>query len=376
MMPEAVLKTWSHWSGREDLSDEFKRLLSSASEGEADLVELLAAARRIDIADEDSWYRELMRLADDAGVVAEAALVRGGTATANRKWRRAIDCYEAAAFPFDSSDQRQQAVIARMRACARAFMRYGDPLGEVVTIPWRADYPLEGYFLPARVAGRAPTVICIVEPGRRKEACLFKLAGHASERGLSLLVVDLFGPGAGDRFEDIAGSRQLETAIGSVMDYAAARDDVDESRVVILADEWGSSFVARGIGQDRRCAAAVCDGGLWDMHERAFLAQRFAARNSAMASTMGASRLAHRMPCPVLIAMPAQGWLPAEQATRLVAEMKRDRQDITLKMFPGEQGNTRGSALANQFIFDWIAAQLGSARQRTGKTIKLKSLRH
>jgi dienelactone hydrolase len=260
-----------------------------------------------------------------------------------------------------------------MRACARAFLRHGEPQGEVVTIPWRADYPLQGYFVPARNLGRAPAVICMVEPGRRKEACLFKLADYAAERGLSLLVVDLLGSGAGDRFEDIVGSRQLETALGSVTDYATARDDVDETRVAVLADEWGSSFVARGIALDQRYAAAVCDAGLWDMHERAFLARRLASGNCA-AATMGASRVALRISCPVLIAIPSRGWLRAERVTKLVAEMRRERQDITLKVVPGEQGSTANSALANQLIFDWIAAQLGSVRQRARWASKLRSL--
>ena len=39
-------------------------------------------------------------------------------------------------------------------------------------------------------------------------------------------------------------------------------------------DSAGSSFVARGVALDDRFAAAVCDGGLWDMHEHAFLMNR------------------------------------------------------------------------------------------------------
>ena len=49
---------------------------------------------------------------------------------------------------------------------------------------------------------------------------------------------------------------------------------MDTDRIAILGDNWSSSFVARGIAFDRRCAAAVCDGGIWDAHERAFLRKR------------------------------------------------------------------------------------------------------
>jgi hypothetical protein len=229
---------------------------------------------------------------------------------------------------------------------------------------WRADYPLQGYFLPARgEAGRAPAVICISEPGQRKEACLPKLAHLAFERGLSLLVVDLLGPGTGERFAEIVGSRELESAVGCAMDYLTAREDVDEERIAVLADEWGSSFVARGIAFDQRYAAAVCDAGLWDMHERAFLARCAASGRAAMDPGRGASQVARHIMCPVLIALREQGWLQPDHVARLVAQMKQDHPDITLKLFAGEQGSAGNPAPANVFVFDWIAARLSKPRR-------------
>ena len=92
--------------------------------------------------------------------------------------------------------------------------------GEVVLIPWPSGYPLEGYFLPApAVSNRAPAVICIGEPGQRKEEYLSKVARYASDRGMSLLAVDLLGAGASARFEDVVGRSDLEATIGQIMDY-------------------------------------------------------------------------------------------------------------------------------------------------------------
>ncbi|CCE08883.1 conserved hypothetical protein [Bradyrhizobium sp. STM 3843] len=354
-------QTSSPWPGREDLSDELNRLLGSLPDGGSDIAECLATARRIDVDDEDSWCREWTRLGDHARFVAETS-ASCGLDSAQNYWLRAINYYEAALFPFTSSDSRQQTVLARMRACSSAFLRCADPKGAVVTIPWRADYPLQGYFLPARgEAGKAATVICFVEPGRRKEAALLKLAGHAIARGLSLLVVDLLGVETASRFDDIVGSRDLESAVASVMDYVSEREDVDETRIAILAEDWGSSFVARGIALDQRYAAAVCDAGLWDVHERAFLARRSASGHGGLVSTIGTSRVARHIMCPVLIAMHEQGWLCPKQATKLVAQMKREHPDITLKILSGEQSSADASAAANEFIFDWIAMRLGSS---------------
>ena len=91
---------------------------------------------------------------------------------------------------------------------------------------------------------------------------------------MSLLAVDLLGAGAGSPFEEVVGRSDLETAIGHIADYLIERGDVDADRIAIVADGWGSSFVARGIAFDDRFAAAVCDGGIWDIHEQAFLRDR------------------------------------------------------------------------------------------------------
>lgn len=358
MRSESVLKSLSSWSGREELSDELMRLLGNLPEGCPDFASCLDTASRIDIADDDSWYNEWLRAADEAALVADANVC---AEVATAKWQRAISYYQAATVPLDSSDPRQHVVTARMRSCARAFLRRCEPAGEIVTIPWLADYALQGYFLRASSGeGRAPTVIAIGEPGRRKEADLVRLAGPAAERGLSLLVVDLLGEASETCFDEIVGRRDLETALHAVMDYVSDRDDVDDGRVAVVSDDWGSSFVARGIAYDNRYAAAVCDAGLWDMHEQAFMARRLGGVGDDISDAralISESRVVRHISCPVLVTMPERGWLCTDAVKNMVAEMKRVHPDITLKIFAGGPGNPTVPATA--IIFDWIAARLG-----------------
>ncbi|MGJ4886621.1 alpha/beta hydrolase family protein [Bradyrhizobium sp. HKCCYLR20261] len=356
MSSEGSLEVLRPWSEQEDLAGVITRLLEARPDGRADLAECLATAQRIDASDDESWYCEWMACADGMKSAASDAATTGDFQLAFRKWSRAVDCYEAAACPFSSSRSHQSAALARMRECARDFLRSTDPQGEVVTIPWRADYPLEAYFLPARgEAGRAPTVICIGEPGRRKETSLFKLAYHAEQRGLALLVVDLLGSGLECRFDEIVGRPDLESAIASVTDYVTSRDDVDDSRIAILADDWSSSFVARGIALDPRYAAAVCDAGLWDIHERVFLSRRLAGSARGRMPIASDGLAARQITCPLLVTVPERGWLRADIATRLVAQIRREHPDITLKIVSGE-----GAAAleADAFVFDWLARRL------------------
>ena len=355
------------WSAWEDLSVEFERLLAAAQEGGSTLSECRTTASRIDFTDDDSWYREWKAIADTSHERGDAALGNGHVVTARSNWLRATNYYRAAICVLDPTGTPHQAAVTSMRECAAKYLRYGKPAGEVVLIPWSCGYPLEGYFLPAPAASkRAPAVICIGEPGHRKEEYLSKVARHANDRGMSLLAVDLLGPGAASRFEEVVGRSDLETAIGHIADYLVERDNVDADRIAIVADGWGSSFVARGIAFDDRFAAAVCDGGIWDIHERSFLRDRIASRDGNIVPPPIVSRVARNIKCPVLVCAGERGWLKAARVRELYDGLKRDGRDIDLKIFTSEetaaaQGHADNPTLANEFIFDWIASRLGIA---------------
>jgi dienelactone hydrolase len=353
------------WPGREDLSIEFTTLLGAAQEGGSTVAECCLVARRIDPTDDHSWYREWKRVADLSYERGNAARAAGHLSTARSNWLRAIGYYQSAVFLLDSDDADREAAIASMRGCAREYLEHRAPRGEVVTIQRPDGYPLEAYFLPApQAAGRpAPTILCIGEPGRRKEEFLYKNARHAADRGMSLLAADVFGPGREAPVDQVAGRADLEATIGCLMDHLVERSDVDRTRVAILADSWGSSFVARGIAFDDRYAAAVCDGGIWDLHERGFLMWRTPVEAGFVRD--GYSRVAQSIRCPVLITTGERGWLKAERVHELYDRLKADRRDVTLKMFTSDetaalQGHVDNPTLANEHIFDWIAERLGT----------------
>jgi dienelactone hydrolase len=362
--------SWAYWPEREDLSFEFTRLLGAAQDGGSTVAECLAAVGGIDISDDGSWYREWKKVADTNRNRGDAALAAGNTITARSNWLRAVNYYLAAIFPFEIANQNQRAAILGMRRCAQVYLHHRNTPGEVVSIPWPDAYPLEGYFLPASQgalhgsAKPAPTVICIGEPGQRKEKYLYKHTRHACERGLSLLAVDLLGSGGSNAFEKMR-LPDLESAIRHIMDHLVARRDVDKQRIAILADGWGSSFVARGIASDERFAAAVCDGGIWDLHERAFFRGRIARLGADVGRAAASSNVARNIRCPVLIPTGERGWLKADRVKDLYAQLKAEGQDVTLKIFTSEEtaaahAHADNPTLANEFIFDWIAARLGS----------------
>jgi dienelactone hydrolase len=352
-----------HWSGHEELGLQFMRLLGVAQEGGSTVSECFVTASRIDLNEKESWPREWKRTADVNYERAKRALNDGHLLTAKSNWLRAISYYLAAATDFDSPDADIEGLLQSIRTCARSYLEHLIPGGEVVQIPWLDDYSLEGYFLPSQnIRDRSAVVICIGEPGHRKEEFLYKTARYARDRGMSLLAVDLLGPDGGLHFGEVVGRPDLETAVGSVLDYLLTRKDVDETRIAILGDGGGSSFVARGIAMDQRLAAAVCDGGVWDLLERNFLRRR-ASSGDVVVMPGSEHSLAQTLKCPVLVTAGENGWLEADRVFDLVNQLRTDRRDISLKIFPGSetascQGHIDNPSLANEFIFDWIADRL------------------
>ena len=360
-------RPWRYWPDHEDLSHDLVRLLAAAQDGGSAVAECLRTAGRIDPCDEDSWYLEWKQTADASHERGNRALHRGHGRTAQSNWLRAISYYQAAAQHLDGGDKRCQLVVSRMQSCARHYLDQLTPKGCVVEIAWLDHHSLQGYFLPPPGScGEAPVVICIGEPGSRKEELLARNAHHARDRGMALLAVDLLGGGSADAFEQIVGHAELERAIPAIIDYVVSRPDIDRQRVAILGDAWGSSFVARGIARDRRLAAAVCDGGLWDLHERDFLTRRLRGFDAGMAARR--SGLARLIECPVLVTLGEQGWLDKDHVSVMFDQLRASHRDIELRIFSSAetasaQGHADNPTLANETIFDWIADRLAGVAQ-------------
>jgi dienelactone hydrolase len=356
------------WPEREDLSFEFLRVLVSAQDGGSTISECWLTAERIDIHDDNSWFDEWVRAADSSSARAVAAFKEGNLSTARSSWLRAMNYYLTAAFPLDGCVKAEIA-IRLMRRAAENYLRLIAPAAEIVSIPWLAGHPLQAYFVPAAATAKAaPTVICIAEPGQRKEQLLFKVARHARERGLAMLAVDLWGTQSGSLYREMAGSEDLETAISHIVDFVARRPEVDADRIAIVADDCGSSFVARSIAFDRRFAAAVCDGGLWDLQETIFLKERFERLDRAYDSEAVAT-VARKITCPLLITVGEQGWIGVDRIRMLYDRLHAKRRNVTLKIFGrhetgAQQGHADNPTLANEFIFDWVASRLGDPKSR------------
>jgi len=371
LLPSFDSRGWMQWPANEDYSLQFLRLLGAAQDGGSTVSECMLAASGINPACEESWYAQWQKAANLNKSRGDIALARGHIPTALSNWLRAANYYRTAQAFMGIDDPRQGAAIANMVTCSQLYLRNSTPAGEVVEIPWGDDSTLQGYLLlpPGRANRKVPVVVCVGVPEQYKEEHLCRMPRYAHERGMGLLLVDLPGQGRRRSLGEGFGRYDVETAISCWVDFLETRREVNPRKIVILGDGLGASLATRGAIFDQRFAAAICDAGIWEMHERAFLAARiYGARPTSDAFSDDVVRLcnsssATQIRCPMLVAFGEHDWLEASHARKCCEALVAGGHDVELKIFSATDtaiahDQRDNPAIANEFIFDWIADRL------------------
>jgi alpha-beta hydrolase superfamily lysophospholipase len=205
-------------------------------------------------------------------------------------------------------------------------------------------------------------------------------------RGFHTLAID--GPGQGEalRLRNIFSRYDYEVAGTAAYNFVAARDDVDATRVAIVAYSLGGYYAPRVAAFEKRYHACVAWGAIFDYHET--WVKRREAMKTAPSHSMAASHfqvpwvmgvpdmdaamekikkftlagVAERIECPTLILHGESDRL----ATRAVAEQLYNAvgaRDKTLKVFTAEEGAAEHCQVDNRqvgtdFICDWLAKRL------------------
>jgi dienelactone hydrolase len=363
--PHPLKYDWMQWPENEPWSLEFLRALSASQEGASTIPECLTAASRISVTNEASWCLQWKRLADDSAKRAMAAQRGKNQCTAQNNWLRASHYYRTAESQIIGSEPTRFALLKRMQSCSRAFLDCLNPKGESVRIALAGRRFIDAYFLPAPgQSGRSPVVICVGGPGHVKDDHLFRLPRHAQSRGLSLLMVEL--PGQGDAW---AGqpryAREIEDAITACVDYLGRREDVDVHRIGIFGDGLGAAFASRAAASDGRFQAAVCDAGIWDLHERAFV-KRWISRADTNASVIEDILpalhfgIARKINCPIFVVLGEREAMDVALAVELCGVLRKNGSNISMKVFAASEaglvhGQIESPTIANEAVFDWLS---------------------
>jgi dipeptidyl aminopeptidase/acylaminoacyl peptidase len=294
------------------------------------------------------------------------ALARKHFLTAGECLQRAGVYYHFASFLFVHDVPQMKAAHRKQIECRQAALPHLRPAGDRVEIPYEGK-KLAGILRKAAGADRPPVVVMAVGLDSTKEETDAYEAPFLA-RGLATLVFE--GPGQGEAQYDFAIRGDYEVPVRAVLDFVAARRDLDSARIGMWGVSLGGYYAPRAAAFDKRIKACIALGGpfdwgaAWDglpeLTREAFRVRSHCrtdedARNNA--ATLSLVGIAQQITCPIFI---VNGRLdrivPAKDAERLAREVKGP---VELLMI--EDGNHIATNRAYRWrsqSADWMAEQL------------------
>ena len=314
----------------------------------------------------DEWCAAWSARAAHHEELGREALKRGHQLTAGECLQRAGVYYHFASFLFVNDVPQMK--VAHMKAveCRQAALPFLRPPGERLRIPYESKM-LTGILRKPAGYDKPPVVVMAVGLDSTKEE------GDAYEapflaRGMATLIFE--GPGQGEGQYDFAIRGDYEVPVKAVLDFVAARRDLDNSRIGMWGVSLGGYYAPRAAAFERRIKACIALGGpfdwgaTWDnlpeLTREAFRVRSHCATQEEAkknAATLSLEGIAQNITCPIFI---VNGRLdrivPAADAERLAKEVKGP---ATLMMI--EDGNHIATNRAYRWrsqSADWMAEQL------------------
>jgi alpha-beta hydrolase superfamily lysophospholipase len=249
------------------------RALGYAVSGGADVGEVLKTAYSIKEGDDESWYREWMKTAEQREKAGDDFLARGRKISARQEFFKASNYYRTAEFFLHTNpkDPRIVSVWKKSRDNFLKAARLADHPIIPVKIPFE-ETTLPGYLcLVDRSGTKRPLLIVHSGFDGTAEEIYFEVGSFAIKRGYNVLLFD--GPGQGGviRVQELPFRPNWETVVTPVVDYAITRKEVDAKRIALMGISFGGYLAPRAAAFEKRIKACIANGGVYDFHMAASL---------------------------------------------------------------------------------------------------------
>ena len=249
------------------------RALGYAVSGGADVGEVLKTAYAIKEGDDESWYQEWMKTAQQREKAGDDFLARNREISARQEFFKASNYYRTAEF-FLHVNPKDPRIISTWKKSRNSFLKAAK-LADQPIIP--VEIPFEGTTLPG--------YLCLVDKSKTKRPLLiihsgfdgtveelyFETAQFAVKRGYNVLLFE--GPGQGRviRIQKLPFRPNWETVVTPVVDYAITRKEVDPKRIALMGISFGGYLAPRAASFEKRIMACIANGGVYDFHMTANL---------------------------------------------------------------------------------------------------------
>jgi dipeptidyl aminopeptidase/acylaminoacyl peptidase len=328
--------------------------------------------------DNDHWFEVLYGFGDQLHQRAVGQQEAGHVISARESNLRAASYYQWSIAFMEHDDPRREEAYSRSIATFGNFADLTTPRIERVEVPYEgASFP--AWFVPAaETAVSRPGIVYL--PGldsTKEQGIMFALA--VRERGFSTLLCDSPGIGEAVTFRELVNRYDYEVPASAAFDYLASRPEIDEDRIATVGLSLGGYRVARAAAFDKRFAAAVAWGAMWDF-QKTWEGFRDNPRGNVPTPTahslavMGAESLEEvwdkladwklegvvgKIECPFLILHGDNDALVSSEEAQLlfngIGSAKKE-----LRVFTTEEGGSAhcqndNRILAHDYISDWLS---------------------
>ncbi|MET4121639.1 hypothetical protein ABIB85_008075 [Bradyrhizobium sp. JR1.5] len=304
----------------------------------------------------EAWATSWTNVGDAHSRIADLRVDEGAFDDATEAWLSALTAFEVAR-RLDEDDRQRDDVSAKLETGIQRIGSLGLGL-ERVQIAGGDQAEFQAHYLAASGPElRAPAVICISSEEEIATALLGRILPVVTTRGMSILVVS---------HDDVSNRwrGQSETLLSCCLDYLSDRSDVDPTRIGVYGEGLSAVLATDFAVSDRRIAAAVCDGGLWNW-ARTLTSVRWMTGTAADVvgedvASVRRSRLVRQLRCPVLVVVGGRGTVSASEAIKLQAECRAARIDLELVM-PRTTLPPKGIdnfVTSDDCVFGWLERKL------------------
>ncbi|MBU4231538.1 MAG: alpha/beta fold hydrolase [Proteobacteria bacterium] len=249
------------------------RALGYAVSGGADVGEVLKTAYSIREGDDENWYREWMKTAEQREKAGDNFLLRGRKISAKQEFFKASNYYRTAEF-FLHTNSEDPRIVSVWKKSRDSFLKAAK-LADHPIIP--VEIPFEGKKLPGylclvdKSGTKRPLLIVHSGFDGTAEEIYFETAYFAVKRGYNVLLFE--GPGQGGviRVQKLPFRPNWETVVTPVVDYAITRKEVDAKRIALMGISFGGYLAPRAAAFEKRIKACIANGGVYDFHMAARL---------------------------------------------------------------------------------------------------------
>lgn len=309
---------------------------------------------------------------------ARAAEAAGEFVTARNNYFYAAILYAASQWPQDENSAKNLALNAAKRDCYACYARHSDHRVEAAWIPFQGK-ALPGWLHlpPGYNGGRLPAVWSIPGMDGFKEANVALYGDRWLTRGIAVLTLE--GPGQYESaVNDIHVSVPNWIAAGTaVMDWMAARPELDPQRIAVTGSSFGSFFGTLATAHEprfRACAvSATClEPTCHTIFEEA--SPTFKRRFMYMSGHTNEQKFdefcktltweghAENIRVPYLcVAGEADELSPLEHTERLLQHLQCPKQLVVYQDSRHSVGNVPSAQLGphpQTLVADWVAARL------------------